>query len=333
MTFRLIVFVMFIAAGVGVSAAQTAIDSKKVLDYFEMIQKKSNYFHQSVLGENDTKIEVNDTRNGFLRITGAFEGWIEVALFRNPDNSPVLLVGLNTCGPACGTDLFAYRLKDDDFVLSNESVLPKLDEEEVVAKYRRNVNDKDAEIISYLYQLPREGRKVKISEDVSGDMIFEMEWLGDRFVVNRSILDYYYIWPGTTHTEAKESTEFLIKDEKNGFVRTKAAGAVVEYALFRRTDGSAIMVRAENYCGTGRCATAEISVHEYADSGWKDITNKVFPDQTELENRVHTKSPFARKRGYQYKLPQFGTTIKIVEGSDGKSIYELVWKNDQFVVM
>jgi hypothetical protein len=160
-------------------------DKRNVYDYYKILPENNNLLSSSILKSKDTKVVIKDTKNGYLKIEGAFEGWIEVALFRRRNGSAVVVVGENTCGPVCGTDLSAYELIEGKLQNITEKVLPKITEDEVREIFRRNRKDPNAEMVSFLYVLPRYGMRIKINEDVSGELIYEIKWEDDMFEVIR----------------------------------------------------------------------------------------------------------------------------------------------------
>lgn len=153
-------------------------DKKDVLDYYKMVP-------DNMLANEGAmaKLTVKDIKNGYLKIEGAFEGYVEVALFRKKDRSAILLVGNTYCGPVCGTDLKAFEYIENELKDVTKTVMPKLTEDQVRAEYRRKVKDPNAEMVSYIFELPRKGRTVKILDDESGKLIYSLRLKKGKFVV------------------------------------------------------------------------------------------------------------------------------------------------------
>lgn len=161
-------------------------DKLNVLDYYKLLPTDNNDLISSNLLEKEyTRITVEDIKNGYLKIEGAFEGWIEVALFRKKNGQAILLIGENTCGPACGTELYAFESVKGKMMNVSKKVLPKITEDDVVKQFRHVKKDPEAEMISYLYVLPQYGTTIKITNDESGELIYEIKWENDKFVIVR----------------------------------------------------------------------------------------------------------------------------------------------------
>jgi hypothetical protein len=174
--FKLFVTIFVLTLCVFSIRAQTKKDSKNVLDYYQLLPS-------NVLEKEGTKVIVKDTSNGYLKIEGAFDGYIEVALFRRKDGTAVLLIGTTYCGPVCGTDLEAKEYKKGTWFDLADKILPKLTEDRVRAKFRKDRKDPQAEMISYIYELPRNGTVIKINDDESGDLIYKLAWKNNKFVI------------------------------------------------------------------------------------------------------------------------------------------------------
>lgn len=277
------------------------------------------------------KIEVRDTKNGYLKITGAIDGWLEVALFRKTNRKPLLVIGVTGCGPACGTELHAFEFRSRKAVNVSKKVFPKFKENEVDNKLARRFGKKEDYYGDVLDVLPRKGKTIKTVFESEDDVLYRMEWKNDRFEIKRNVSDLYSILPGNVlSSDRATEAKVLIEDIKNGYLKLKLRSSTIEVALFRAANGTPFLFTVENYCGTGRCATAEYDVSKYVGEKWINVTETIMPEIS--EKRIHAKSSFAAKHGYQYKLPRKGRSVRIVEGSDGKTIYRLDWKKNKFEI-
>lgn len=163
----------------GQAQPKSKSDKRNVLDYYKLLP--------SNLLDNPgamARLSVRDLKNGYLKIEGAFEGYVEAALFRRKDGSGVLMVGSTECGPVCGTDLKGYEYADGEMREITEQIMPELSEDDIRAEFRRLVKDPEAEMISFIYGLPRFGRTIRIEDDDSGRLIYSLTWKNDRFVIN-----------------------------------------------------------------------------------------------------------------------------------------------------
>ena len=110
-------------------------------------------------------IEIDDTANGWLRLAGrgahAFEGWIEIALFRKGPAGAMLGVALNRCGPLCEQRLAFLRPAGAAWEEITGRVFSPLPAETVKALYRREFPGADsADDPPVLYRLPRQGTDI-----------------------------------------------------------------------------------------------------------------------------------------------------------------------------
>lgn len=175
--------VMFILFGFfGVAEAQKPKENSKrnVLEHYKLLPSNMLDYEGAM-----AKPVVEDIKNGYLKIEGAFEGYVEVALFRKKDGSGILVVGNTSCGPVCGTDLNAYEYVDDQMREVTENVMPSLTEDMIRAEFRRIVKDPNAEMVSFIYELPRIGKTIKILDDDSGKLIYSLEFKKDKFVITK----------------------------------------------------------------------------------------------------------------------------------------------------
>jgi hypothetical protein len=182
MSGKTIVLILILFSLFGIAKAQKTRenDKRNVLEYYKLLP--SNMLdNEGALA----KLIVEDIKNGYLKIEGAFEGYIEVALFRKKDGSGILVVGNTSCGPVCGTDLNAYEYMDDQMKEVTEDVMPSLTEDEIRAEFRRIVKDPNAEMVSFIYELPRFGKTIKILDDDSGKLIYSLEFKKDKFVITK----------------------------------------------------------------------------------------------------------------------------------------------------
>lgn len=120
-------------------------------------------------------IEIDDTAHGWLRLAGrgahAFEGWIELALFRKGPAGAMLGVAVNQCGPLCEQRLAFLRPAGAAWEEITGRVFSPLPAETVKALYRREFpGDESADGPPVLYRLPRQGTDILLvtQEAVAG---------------------------------------------------------------------------------------------------------------------------------------------------------------------
>jgi len=110
-------------------------------------------------------IEVDDTANGWLKLTGkggrTFEGWIEIALFNRGPAGPMLGIAVNHCGPLCEQQLFFLRFARGDWQDLTATVFQPLAADMVRELYRAAFpGDEFADDPPVLYRLPRKGTDI-----------------------------------------------------------------------------------------------------------------------------------------------------------------------------
>ena len=143
-------------------------------------------------------IAMEDLKNGFLKLEGTWEGWAEIALFKKTDGSYLIAEMRADCGPGCEGHLRFFTYKNSKWNDVTYDYLPKYGEIAMAFNQKRpkgtraaNVAGDDTEGFSFLYQLPRVGRSIKIScgmcipkqNDPNDQFIFaEYIWNGAKFI-------------------------------------------------------------------------------------------------------------------------------------------------------
>ncbi len=107
-------------------------------------------------------IEIDDTAHGWLRLAGrgahAFEGWIELALFRKGPAGAMLGVAVNQCGPLCEQRLTFLQYAGGEWLDLTAAVFQPLPAGRVRQLYRAAFPDgESAADPPVLYRLPRQG--------------------------------------------------------------------------------------------------------------------------------------------------------------------------------
>lgn len=138
----------------------------------------------------------------------------------------------------------------------------------------------------------------------------------------QTVVDYFLALPDryageTTREERKRlvSEDFgrvMVKDLKNGYLTISGDGGSPGFivAIFKKPDGK-YLVGINPYFEMGE----DFYLLSYENGKWINLTRMIIP---EYNSKLH------------YDLPQYGTTIK-VQNQSGKNLYELAWKEGQFV--
>lgn len=183
-----IFFLLFILlAVIQVAEAQKVKNDKlNVLDYYKL--DPDNALASKAMQE---KITVEDLKNGYLKIEGAFEGYIEAALFRKKDKTPVLVISNTSCGPVCNSAVRASTYQNGKMVDITEEILLRPSEPEINAIYNRKKKAGDDDYGNYavplVYELPRIGWTITVKADntfaPSDITIFKLDFKNDKFVI------------------------------------------------------------------------------------------------------------------------------------------------------
>ena len=152
---------------------------KTVTDYFMAMPDSEDFsFYRSQ--ETTTKaaltkfrkglIEVEDIKNGYLKLRGTWEGYAEIALFKKTGGSYLIANMRADCTEGCEGFLSLYEYKNAKWKDVGFDILPKYGD--IVTEFNKkrpkgtpakNVAGDDTEGFSFLYQLPQTGKSIKIS--------------------------------------------------------------------------------------------------------------------------------------------------------------------------
>src|SRR5690606_12478869 len=113
--------VIRLAAFHNVEAQKGKNDKLHVLDFYKF--EPENALDSEAMQANLT---IADLKNSYLKIEGAFEGYIEVVLFRKKDKSPILVISHTSCGPVCNSEISAYTPQDGKMIDITRDTLPRL---------------------------------------------------------------------------------------------------------------------------------------------------------------------------------------------------------------
>ena len=76
---------------------------------------------------NGLRIGVRDIRNGYMNLTGPFEGVWEMCFWNTADKGKLVAVNARSCGPVCRARLFFYCLDVDGVLQSDPEVWSALE--------------------------------------------------------------------------------------------------------------------------------------------------------------------------------------------------------------
>lgn len=137
-------------------------EKKDIMYYFELMYGKDlNEYNQYI------EFEVQDISNGYVKFTGAFEGWIELVLWRTGSGMDLIGECSTGCGPACFQSLTFYQFPDGiqedvtDYVFPGEEVyIYAMNKMNSYIEENPVLNDEPNTI---WYDLPRYGTSVNVS--------------------------------------------------------------------------------------------------------------------------------------------------------------------------
>ena len=175
---------------------------KTVTDYF--LAMPSDVYSTTIEGKKITGkpaltkhrkslIKIEDSKNGYLKLEGPWEGWAEIALFKKTDGSYIVAQAENGCGPACSGFVKFWTYKAGKWTNVTKAVFTEPTVKAVAQRFNaiKSADDEaaDEEGFPFYYNLPREGKIMKVacnecSQSGEGDdtTIFEYEWNGTKFV-------------------------------------------------------------------------------------------------------------------------------------------------------
>jgi len=189
-----------LAEGFALDPALLKKAKKDVMDYYLLLPPEYLSLGGHPLdiagstGARKAAVAVKDIRNGFLRIQGAWEGWMEIALFRRPDGSDIIAVFTASCGPGCSTEKRFLELKGGAWSEVTKKVFPEIAPERMNAVFEKKMKGRryDKEIMAVNYRLPRLGTTIKVVVDPSvyegpGEvLLFNIDWKNGGFVVREA---------------------------------------------------------------------------------------------------------------------------------------------------
>jgi hypothetical protein len=149
----------------------------QVTDYLLLLPEKYLGFESMKIAapERLGMIEENDSRNGWLKLTGkgetTFEGWIELALFSKGPSGPMLGVTINQCGPLCQQQIFFLQYAQGNWEEVTGKVFQPLPADKVNGLYQASfANNEFTADPPVLYRLPRRGTDIVLvsQETIAG---------------------------------------------------------------------------------------------------------------------------------------------------------------------
>lgn len=194
--------ITFLLAFFVFSANAFAQQPKTVTDYY--LAMPPDVYSLTIEGKNvkgktalekfrRSMIKIEDVKNGYLKLEGAWEGWAEIALFKKKDGSYLIAQAESGCGPACEGFIKFFTYKAGKWTDVTKQVFPMPTESQVKAAFKaKKINTKDG--LSNYFLLPQDGTTVKIAcnmcenGETSGEpdlILMEFTWNGENFSIKK----------------------------------------------------------------------------------------------------------------------------------------------------
>ena len=166
-------------------------NSQNILDFFLIVPDSVSVFGRSDRGQmiENYKNELNefyyrdnfkysfdvvDIKNGYLRVSGAFEGIWEICYWNKSEGKKLVGISDISCGPVCGSRITFYDHFEGELVaLSNDSVLPPISHHDYydIPKIQENNSLEDFDKlkkefrVAWTYRLPQAGLNMIVEFD------------------------------------------------------------------------------------------------------------------------------------------------------------------------
>lgn len=149
-----------------------------------------------------------------------------------------------------------------------------------------------------------------------------------------NVLDYYLALPmnyfvcdNYAYQDSKEARLKLIqkKNIPNGYIKAAPGGFELEVAFYADKKLNVSCAVATIACGAG-CQCSRFDVYQAGKDGkLVDVTKSLFPD-----DKVIYKA--SKGNPVEYKLPEIGTAITVIDSLTGKAVCTIDWVGGKFVV-
>ncbi len=135
------------------------------------------------------KLSVNDPKNGYLKMTGAFEGHFEMCYWNKEKNIKLVGIYEEACGPKCQINRFDfYEFDGKSFKAGQKNKIVSLKFEDFIkgdkTTAKKALSKQEIEEV-VLFELPRTGLsiKAKLDEEVT-EKNFSKYFQGNRVVLD-----------------------------------------------------------------------------------------------------------------------------------------------------
>jgi hypothetical protein len=129
-------------------------------------------------------IAIEDTKNAYLKLQGAWEGWAEFVLFRKRDGSDVIAESSVHCGPVCEGELTLSTYQNGTWAKVEKKIFPSFSQRALDAAFKSKEIDPGEHPSYYFILLPQE-KAIHIACNLCKDdkpvTLLELLWDGEKF--------------------------------------------------------------------------------------------------------------------------------------------------------
>ncbi len=161
--------------------------------------------------------------------------------------------------------------------------------------------------------------------------------------VTKNIVDYYLLLPNEFFAcdagDFKDTKEFRLKsiqhkNIKNGYLLAKIDNGMqfpLEVALYKDKINKRDIIAISIDCGPG-CMCNVFKLLALDKKGEWEILENILPVQ-EMEKMIEKLQKKSESELFPaFVLPEFGTTIKVIDSETKNHLYELIWQGGKFQV-
>ncbi|MBN2089221.1 hypothetical protein JW964_06395 [candidate division KSB1 bacterium] len=159
----------------------------------------------------------------------------------------------------------------------------------------------------------------------------------------KNIVDYYLTLPGEYFVcdagAVQDTKDFRTKciqykNIKNGYLRAKVDNGMqypLEVALYKDRINKRDIIAVSIDCGPG-CMCNVFKLLTLDKKGQWEVIENILPIQ-EMEKTLEKALEKSENELFPaFVLPEFGTTIKVIDSESKKLLYELIWQGGKFQI-
>lgn len=138
--------------------------------------------------------EILDVKNGFARVTGAYEGSYDFAIWRMANGNDLVGKTSKGCGPVCDYDFNFYEIANMESKDVTETILPMSEINSHHEKIRKEITriyaieDEESQL---LFKLPQKGTSMDVYISMNYNEIefpiLNLSWNKEKFVIAKKI--------------------------------------------------------------------------------------------------------------------------------------------------